>query len=196
MAKKIKGKDWFTIIAPKFFDEKVLGETPVDEPKKLMLRIIETPLIDLISDVNKFYIKMKFRITKIAENKAYTEFAGLECLRDYISRMVRHGIDRIDTVQTLITEDSKKIIVKTIIITNKKVTKGIEKSIRNFVEKTIEENVNKNKLDDFLEKVIDDSLRNSVLKDGSKIYPLRNFDIRRIEMPLKQSYNTGTEQIK
>lgn len=185
MAKKIKGKDWFTIVAPKLFDEKVLGKTPTDEPKKLMLRIVEIPLINLINDASKFYIKMKFRIIKTSENKAYTEFAGLEVLRDYISRMIRHGIDRIDTVQTLTTEDNRRIIVKTIAITNRRVTKGIERNIRNFVEKRIEEGVKKSKLDEFLEKIIDNSLKNKILNDGSKIYPLRNFDVRKIEVLLK-----------
>lgn len=182
MTKKIKGKDWFTIIAPKLFNGKILGETPADDTKKLISRKIEIPYITLTNDMNKFYIKVKFRITSVDDNKAYTEFAGLECLRDYIARIVKHGVNRIDTVQTLKSLDGKNVIVKTLTITNKKVTKGIEKKIRSFVKNMVEKSLVENKLDDFLSKIFDDSLKNKIMFEGSKIYPLRNFDFRKLEI--------------
>ncbi len=182
MAKKIRGKDWFTIIAPKIFNEKTLGETPADETKKLISRVVEVPYITLTNDMSKFYIKVKFRIVNVEGNKAYTEVAGIECLRDYIARMIRHGINRIDTVQPLTTQDGKNVVVKCIIITNKRVTKGIEKKISIFVKDVIEKSVTENKLDDFLSKIFNDTLKNKILKEGSKIYPLRNFDIRKLEV--------------
>ncbi|MFN6991703.1 MAG: hypothetical protein ACK4MM_03155 [Fervidobacterium sp.] len=182
MAKKIKGKDWFTIIAPKIFNEKVLGETPADDTKKLISRTIEVPYITLTNDMSKFYIKVKFRITKVDNNKAYTEVAGMECLRDYLARMIRHGINRIDTIQRLKTQDGRNVAIKCITVTNKRVTKGIEKKISDFVKKVIEKSVTESKLDDFLSKIFSDSLKNKILKEGSKIYPLRNFDVRRLEV--------------
>lgn len=182
MAKKIKGKDWFTIIAPKIFNEKVLGETPADDTKKLIARTIEVPYITLTNDMGKFYIKVKFRITKIEGSKAYTEISGVECLRDYIARMIRHGINRIDTVQKLKTQDGRNVVVKCLTITNKRVTKGVEKKISSFVKEVIEKIITESKLDDFLTKIFNDSLKNKILRDGSKIYPLRNFDIRKLEI--------------
>ena len=186
MAKKIKGKTWFTVVAPKFFEEKSLGETPADEAKKVMFRVVEAPLINLTNDMSKFYIKMKFRVIKVEDTKAYTEFAGLECLRDYISRMIRRGIERIDTRQVLETKDGRKIIVKTITITNRRVTRGVGKTIRKFVEEKIEKYVKSNKLDGFLESILNDSLKNEIMKEGSKIYPLRDFIVRKVEVPIKK----------
>ena len=55
MAKKIKGKDWYTIIAPKIFQEKVLGETPGDDVKKVINRSVEVPLVLLTNDMSKYY---------------------------------------------------------------------------------------------------------------------------------------------
>ncbi len=185
MAKKIKGKEWYTIVAPKFFENKVLGETPVDDVKKLKWRKVSVPLINLTNDMNKYYFKIQFRVVDINGKIANTEFAGLECLRDYISRMVRHGIDRIDTVQNLTTKDGKKIVVKTFAITNKKVKRGLEKELSDFINKTVEKTVSENNLDDFLLKIIDDSLKGKVIKSGSKIYPIRSFEVRKIEVPIK-----------
>lgn len=185
MAKKIKGKDWYTVVAPKVFDGKVLGETPVDDTKKLRWRKISAPLINLTNDMNKYYFKIDFRITDVNGKTANTEFAGLECLRDYISRMVRHGVTRIDTSQNLSAKDGKKIIVKTITVTHGRVKKGLEKELSAYIKDAVEKTVSASSVDELLQKIIDDSLKKKVIKEGSKIYPVRNFEIRKIEVPVK-----------
>lgn len=182
MAKRLKGKEWYTLIAPKMFDEKVLGETLVGDPKDLTGRVVESSLGTLINDLSKYYFKLYFRVKNLEEKKAHTEFAGLECLRDYISRMIRHGIDRIDTIQDLETKDKKKLRVKTITVVNRRVRKGIEKSLRKFLEDRVKKEVESAELNEFLVKIIDDSLKRNVLNEGSKIYPLRMFEIRKIEI--------------
>ncbi|MEM5878723.1 MAG: hypothetical protein QXF12_07655 [Candidatus Aenigmatarchaeota archaeon] len=182
MAKKIKGKDWYTVIAPKFFEEKVLGDTPADDVNKVLGRTISTPLVFVSKDMSKYYIKVKFKITKVEGNKAYTEFHGMECLRDYISRLVRHRITRIDIVQKLKTKDDKKIAIKSLIITNRKVTRGVEKNIRTFVEQTLEKLTSENNLDSLLTKILNDSIKQKIMKEGGKIYPIRAFEIRRMDV--------------
>lgn len=182
MAKKIKGKDWYTVIAPKFFEEKVLGDTPADDINKVLGRTISTPLVFVSKDMSKYYIKVKFKITKVEGTKAYTEFHGMECLRDYISRLVRHRITRIDIVQKLKTKDDKKIAIKSLIITNRKVTRGVEKNIRSFVEQTLEKITSENTLDSLLSKILNDSIKQKIMKEGGKIYPIRAFEIRRMDV--------------
>lgn len=182
MAKKIKGKDWFTIIAPKIFQEKVLGETPGDDVKKVIGRTVEAPLVMITNDMSKYYLKAKMKIVRIDDLKAYTELAGLECLRDYIARMIRHRVTRIDTVQRLETKDGKKVAVKSIIVTNKRVTRGVEKDIKKYVEDVIAKTVTESTLDDFVTKILKDNIKQKVMKEGSKIYPLRFFEIRKLEI--------------
>ncbi|MCX8178550.1 MAG: hypothetical protein N3D75_01830 [Candidatus Aenigmarchaeota archaeon] len=182
MAKKIKGKDWYTVVAPKFFEEKVLGDTPADDVNKVLGRTISTPLVFVSKDMSKYYIKVKFKITKVEGNKAYTEFHGMECLRDYISRLVRHRITRIDIVQKLKTKDDKRIAIKILIITNRKVTRGVEKNIRTFVEQTLEKLTSENNLDSLLAKILNDSIKQKIMKEGGKIYPIRAFEIRRMDV--------------
>ncbi len=180
MAKKLKGKEWYEIVSPKLFNNKIIGETLAGDPKTLIDRRIETSLINLIDDLSKYYYKIFFRIKEIKENKLYTEFDSLECLRDYIMRMIRHRIERIDIVQELETKDKIKIRIKTITITNRRVSKSIEKSISEFVKKQIEKEVTSTNLDDIIKKIIEDKIKNNILKNGSKIYPLRTFEIRKI----------------
>ena len=181
MAKKLKGKQWYVLVAPKFFKSKEIGETPVGDPKTLLDRKVDVHLINLIDDFSKYYIKFYFRVKEIKEDKAYTEFDGLECLKDYISRMIRYGIKRIDTIQDLTTSDKVKLKVKTITITSKKMKKSVEIELKKFVEEKMKKYVESNKLNDFLEKTINDTFKRSMINEGSKIYPIRAFEIMKVE---------------
>lgn len=181
MPKKLKGKEWYILVAPKIFKEKVIGETPVGDPKTLIGRKVDAYLINLIDDLSKYYLKFYFKVNDIKENKAHTEFAGLECLRDYISRLIRYGIKRIDTIQDLTTKDEKKIRVKTITITSKKMKKNVEAGLKKFVEEKFKKEVESSKLDEFIEKIINDTIKNSIINEGSKIYPIRAFEVRKVE---------------
>ena len=181
MAKKLKGKEWYILTAPKFFKQKEIGETPVGDSKTLIGRKIDVYLINLVDDLSKYYIKFYFKVKEIKEDRAYTEFAGFECLRDYISRMIRYGIKRIDTIQDLTTSDKIKLRVKTITITSKKMKKNVEIELKKFVEEKMKKNVETNKLNEFIEKTINDNFKNSLINEGSKIYPIRTFEIRKVE---------------
>ena len=134
MGKKLRGKEWYTIISPKIFGEKPIGETPVGDPETIKGRVISLSLINITNDPSKYYFKFSFKIKDLKNNKALTEFWGFECLRDYISRMIRHGILRIDNVVDLVTKDGKKMRVKTITLMSKKAKKEIELAIRKFID--------------------------------------------------------------
>ncbi len=182
MSKKLKGKEWYNIIAPKLFKEKNIGGTPANEPKSLIGRVIEVHLINLIDDLSKYYMKLYFKIIDIKENNAYTEFNGLESLRDYISRSIRYGVKRIDTVQDLTTEDKKKTRVKTIIITSKKIKKNVVTTLKKFIEDVVKKEVESNTLDKLIEKIIDDTIKRTIIDEGGRIYPIRAFEVRKVEM--------------
>ena len=181
MAKKLKGKEWYTLIAPKIFGEKVLGETPVGDPKSINNRVISASITTLMNDPSKYYFKLNFKVDEVKEKNAYMKFWGLEILRDYISRMIRHGVLRIDNSVVVTTRDDVKLRVKTITLTNRKAKKKIEILLRKFIKEKINKGVSKYTLDDFIKKILDDSFKRSVISEGSKIYPVYNFEVRKIE---------------
>jgi small subunit ribosomal protein S3Ae len=181
MAKKLKGKGWYTLVAPKMFEHKVLGKTPAGDPETMSNRKVDISIINLMSNPSKYYLKFKFRVVKLDGDKAITEFDGMQCLRDYISRMVRHGVTRLDTVQDLTTKDGIKVRVKTITLISKKSRKEIEVQMRKYIKESTKVAVDGLKLDEFLGKILDDSLKRQIVNEGSKIYPIRAFEIRRIE---------------
>lgn len=180
--KKTKGKEWFTIVAPKIFNEKELAKTMTEDPKSLLNRRVAIGLMELTNNFSKYYMKFFFRIKRVEGGKAFTEFDGTECLRDYISRMVLRRVRRIDTVQDLMTKDGKKIRVKGLAITSRKINSIVQKTVRKKIKEVIKTEVEGSKFDDFIRKIISDSIKKKVLREGRKIYPIRNFEIRKTEV--------------
>ena len=181
MASKLKGKEWYKIIAPKFFGDFVIGETMAMDPNQIKGRIVETSLTDITGDPNKYYLKFFFRIDDIKDNKAITKFIGHDCTRDYLSRIVRSRTTRIDTNDIIDLVDSK-IRVKTVAISNRAVSKNVESEIRKNISEDVIKELTKLKTDEFLRGLIDGNLQSKIRKSLSKVYPLRHFEFRKTEV--------------
>lgn len=180
--KKVRAKDWFTIIAPKIFNEKEIGKTLTAKSESLIGKSLSLSAVELTNDFSKYYLKFSFRINRIDGDKAYTELSGLECLRDYISRMVVRRVRRIDEIQDLITKDNVKIRVKSLGIVTRRVKSSIEVKIREFIHQTIKKEVESMTLEEFIKKLVANEIKTNILKFGRRIYPIRNFEVRKVEI--------------
>lgn len=180
--KKAKAKQWFTILAPKNFGGKEIGKTLTGDPEKLVGRRIIIPAVELTDNYSKFYMKFTFKITEVNGTTVHTNFDRLEAMRDYISRMVLRRVRRIDTIQDLKAKDGAHLRVKGLTIVSRRVKTSIEKKIRERVIEMIKVNVEKNNLEDLVEKILSDELKNRVLQEIRRIYPIRNFEFRRIDV--------------
>lgn len=181
--KKIK-KEWFVILAPKYFKDKEIGKTLTGNPKYLVGRRLVISAIDLTNDLAKYYLKLGFRIVDFDEERkiAKTEFDSLECLRDYIARMIVRRVTRLDVIQDEATKDNKKIRVKSIIVLPKKPTSSVRKAIRKRVREMIKEIVSNCELAKFVTGILNEEWKRKIANEIKKIYPLRNFEIRKVEM--------------
>ena len=165
--KKSKGKEWYSIVSPKFFGGKEIGKTMSAEPEKIVGRVLSLSAIDLINDLNKYHLKFMFRVSKVDGNTAITDFEGFECLQDFISRMVLRRIRRIDVVQDIKMKDGTMARVKILATISKKATSSVEKSVRAFIHQFVKEEVERLTLEQFLKKVISNSVK---CPEGIKIY--------------------------
>lgn len=181
MVSKLKGKEWYQIVAPSFFGDFVIGETMAIEANQLKGRTIETSLTDITGDPNKYYLKFFFKIEDVKENKAITKFIGHDCTRDFLARIVRSRTTRIDTNDVIKLLDNN-IRVKTIAISNRRVSKNVELKIRKNIREIIIGELSKLKTEEFIKELIDGSLQARVRKSISKIYPLRQFEFRKTEV--------------
>lgn len=179
--KKSKAKQWFAVIAPKAFGGVEIAKTMAIDANSILNRRISLSVMELTNDFSKYYMKFFFRIKKVEGDRAFADFDGSECMRDYISRMVVRRARRIDTVQDLATKDGKKITVKGLII-SRRIKSNIDKAIRVRMKELIKSEVENSTLDEFIGKILSDELKNKILKDCRKIYPVRNFEVRKTKV--------------
>jgi small subunit ribosomal protein S3Ae len=186
--KKAKVKETYTIISPKVFGEKEIGVTFASEPKQLIGREVILSALELVENVNKYYLKILFKINRVEGNKAFTEFHGTECLQDYISRMVVRKVRRIDTVQDLLTKDKIKLRIKTICVLSRKAKSSVQASISKKIKEVIKQEVESKNLEDFVKSLISDEIKTKILVEARKIYPIKNFEIRKVEvLPVRET---------
>lgn len=185
LAKKSKGKKWYTILSPKMFGKVEIGQTSTADPDLLIGRKINVSLMTLINDFKKYYMKFKFKIVSVDNSNALTEFNGSECLNDYVSRLVLRRSRRVDTIQNLVTKDGVNIRVKGLAIIRGRAKSSIQGNVRNSVRETIKEEVEHATLEDFIRGIISDNIKHNVLREARKIHPVKIFEIRKTEVLAK-----------
>lgn len=182
VTKKAKTKEWYSIISPQIFGENEVGKTMAADSEQLMGRKIILNVIELVENTDKFFMKVSLKVKKIDGKNLYTEFDGTEYMRDYISRMILRRIRRVDVIEDLKTKDGIKLRVKGLVIISRRVKSTIQKSIRSDVKKLIKKEVESSTLEDFINGIISDDIKQRTLSQIRKIYPVRNFEIRKTEL--------------
>ncbi|MFQ6020915.1 MAG: 30S ribosomal protein S3ae [Candidatus Aenigmatarchaeota archaeon] len=181
MASKLKGKDWYKIVAPKFFGDFVIGETISMDPKNLINRVVEASLMDITGDTSKYYIILFFKVKEVQDNKAITKFFGHNCTRDFIARIVQKRTTRIDTNDIINLKD-EKMRVKSIVISNRRVSRTLKTEIRKLVREKIINELSKMKTEEFVKEMIDGKIQSKIKKEVSKTYPIRFFEFRKTQV--------------
>lgn len=182
MAKKTKGKKWYTIVAPDMFGKVEIGRTLTDDPDKIIGRKISVSLMNLLNDFRKYYIKFSFVVVSIDGMNALTEFDGSETMRDYVSRLVRRRSRRVDTIQDLVTKDGVNIRVKSLAIIPRQVKTSVKDTVRNSIREIVKNEVERSTLESLLKRIISDDIKHRILRESSRIYPVRSFEIRKTEI--------------
>ncbi len=179
--KRMKGKKWLTVVAPPYFDSVEIAKTPVSEPEMAVGRRLVVNAVDLTDDMSKFFMKIILRITRVDGEKAFTEFDSFEILRDYLARMIVRRTRRIDIIEDYVTKDNVPLRVKIVMTTSRGAKTTIEKRLRSKIKEVVEDIVKNSTLEEFLKKVISGEAKSKCILEGRKIYPIRNFEFRKIE---------------
>ncbi len=181
-AKKWKGKDWFVIFSPSLFGSRVIGETPATNPKTLMGRNIEVSLSDLIDKPGKDFSRVVFSVNRIEKKAAYTRFNGYVTLKEHVMRMVRKRTEKVQSVIYVETKDKWRLQVTSVAILNRNTESSVTKKVRSGMEKMLSDTVASVTLDDFLKSIISTGIQKDIKKFGNKIYPVRFYEIEKIEV--------------
>jgi small subunit ribosomal protein S3Ae len=181
-ARKWKGKDWFVIFSPRMFGENVIGETPTTNPKTLIGRNIEVSLSDLLGVKAKGFYRVVLKVDNIDNKVAHTRFEGYSTLKEHIMRVVRKRSQKIENILYVKTKNDWRLQVSSIAILNRNTETAVKKKVRDYVTKSLQEKASSSSIDDFLKAIISGNLQRFIKKSGSRVYPIRFFEIAKIEV--------------
>jgi len=188
--KKAKVKDkwamkkWYTLLAPEYFGLAEIGETPADDPNKVINRTVEVTLAELTNDYSNQnpYKKLIFKVYKVSGENAYTKFHRFEMMREYINSLIRRRTSKIDDVIDVTTADGYKLRVKPVAFTIKRCKTSQKTAIRKIMREIISSNASQKNFVQFLQECILGKIPSEIYKSAKKIYPLRRVEINKIEL--------------
>ncbi len=175
-------KNWYALTAPEQFDRTILGESPADEPEKLIGRTIETTLGDITGNANQNNIKLTFRVTDVGSDAAYTEFIKHELTRDYLRSLIRRGSSKIDAIITVRTTDDYRLRVHPVAFTTKRADHSQQRAIRRTMIDLVEDAAEERSYRELTDSIVEGRLSSAIYNEAKTIYPLRRAEIQKARL--------------
>ncbi len=181
MAKKQVKKVWLNIVAPKVFNEVVVGETTTAEPENVIGRTLWVHYPQLSGDLTKHYIKVKLLITGVKGEQAHTKIYGYEITRPYLARFIRRRKSKIDLVKDVKLKD-EKIRMKWVVLTAYKANAAHRTEIRKKLEELVEKVIPNYSIEQLIVDIANKKVQKEFEKELRKVYPIAFIDVRKIEV--------------
>ncbi|MHA2238213.1 MAG: 30S ribosomal protein S3ae [Candidatus Hodarchaeales archaeon] len=182
MVDKWSAKELYQIYSPPGFlegEEKIVGETVADDPEKLIGRVIEVTLAELVSDYSKMHVKLMFQITEVTGNVARTRFRGHSYARDYLRFLVRRRRTRIDSISTVTTKDGTSFRVTATGFTLHRSKTSQKDAIRRRMLDIIKERAAELDSLEFIRETTNGKLGSQIYFQCKNIYPLKGVEVQK-----------------
>jgi len=180
--KKVKHKKWFKIFAPPYFGKVEVGEALAAEPKELVGRTVEVTLSDLTNDFSKQHVKLKLKVKEADGENVTTDVCHFEISLPYLARLVRKRVTLIDEVYKVETKDARKMKVKFLVVTLRKVHGRQATAIRKTIEKIVKKEIPRKDFKDFILELCNYKFQERVLQEVRRICPIRHLEVRKVEV--------------
>lgn len=180
-SEKKSRKRWYKIVASEQFQKVAIGEVPCFNAEQLVGKSLWVNLAHLTGDLRDHSIRLRFQVIRVAGEVADTALLGYELLPTYVKRVVRPGRDRIDDSFQVVTQDKIALRVKMLYLTRNKVKRGISREILRKGRGEIADFFGKVKYEDAFGEIIANRFQKGLKGVLSKIYPLSNVDVKKLE---------------
>ncbi|QLG26523.1 30S ribosomal protein S3ae [Halorarum halophilum] len=194
VSRQRQGKRWYTVLAPEQFDRAELGETIAEEPNQVVGRTVETTLGELTDDQSQNNTKLKFKITDVGSDSAYTEFVEHELARDYLRSLVRRGASKVDAVLTVRTTDDYRVRLQPVAFTTKKADRSQEQAIRSVMTDIVQEAASDRTFEGLVDSVVEGRLSSAIYGEAKTIYPLRRVEVQKLSLEARPEEVAAEEE--
>ena len=170
-----RDKYWYTVLAPKIFNYKEIGEV-IGLESNLKGRTIETLLYDFTHSYSDISLKLKFRIVDVntESRKCNSVFHGHQYTNDYVRSLIGRGSSKVQTILNLTTKDDFVYRVTTTCTTLKRARSSQIVLIRKIMREILKEFVNSLNHEKFIAGIIYGEFQNQIQRVAKTIYPLSN----------------------
>ncbi|MGD0729283.1 MAG: hypothetical protein ABR981_04365 [Candidatus Micrarchaeaceae archaeon] len=177
-----KLKKWFSIYAPKVFNEAMIGEMPANDDAAAIGRKIVVGLDVLTRNPSHAYTNVVLKITDVNGNAAHTKLVEISQLYSYIRSLVR----RYKSVATLVlpveTSDGVKMVVKLLVITKSRTTHsrivGIRKEMNDITLNLCKER----DANTVINSIIEGKMQAELASKLKHIAPLHKIEVKTLQM--------------
>ncbi len=180
---KWKAKKWFEIVAPKMFENKVIGETMANDESVLINRIVsvDLPVLTQVQLQSAMFTKVHFRIIEVKGQHAYTRYIGHQLANSYLRTVARRGRTILDVVVDGNTKDNESIRLKMVAITGSKVSENTRKNLWKAAKEVVVEYITTHMLDELILDSLQGRVSAKVFNRLKEITAIRKVDTKKME---------------
>lgn len=173
-----RDKNWYTVIAPKSFNYKPIGEV-IGTESNILGRSVEILLFDITDDFSDISLKLRFKIIDMDKeaSKCNSMFIGHEYTNDYIRSLVGRGSSKIVSIINLTTKDSFVFRVTVVCTTIRRARSSQQVLIRKIMSEILKEFASTLNHEKFITGIIFHEFENQVQRIAKTVYPLANSTI-------------------
>ncbi len=179
---KRKKKKWYSILAPKEFNNRIIGETFANEPSEMVGRALEVNLMNLLNDYKRQGVNLRFKVISVNDDNAVCKTIGYSLLKSHSRRAVRKGTDKMDDSFITESKDGAKMRIKPMIITRHRVSDAVVSDIRRKTSVYLHEKLKELNATDVFESVIQTKLQRDLRGSLLKTCPIGACEIRSLEL--------------
>lgn len=179
---KWKAKEWYSVHAPRMFNEAEIGETPSADPAYVIGRTAEVTVQDLTGDFSKMHIKLRFKVTSVEGHDAKTAFIGHDLTSDYVRRLTRRRKTKTDHVVDVVTKDGFTYRIKTMSIADRRIQSSQEDAMRRVIGETLVAIGQERTLSEIVKDIVSGDLAKELARACRIIIPIKRIEIRKSEV--------------
>jgi len=173
-----KDKEWYTVIAPKSFNFKPIGEI-IGMENNLIGRTIETLLYDFTNRYDDISLKLKFKVVQVNQEAKQVQsvFLGHSYTNDYVRSLIGRGSSKIQTIINLTSKDKYVYRLTIICTTINRARSSQQIIIRKIMREILKEFAKTLNHEKFITGMIHKEFTNQIIRIAKTIYPLSNCSI-------------------
>lgn len=172
-----KAKSWYKVYTPDSLGKVYIGDTIANDPDSVMGRVMRTTLGEITNDYSRQNVKMKFRVSNVTGDAAYTEFIGHELTRDYLRSLVKRRTSRIDAQVPITTKDGKKVDLTVTCYTLTRANLSQTHAIRGLMAGKVQEIAKEVDFNGLLNGIVTGEISKELFKSVKPLFPVRRVEV-------------------